>query len=259
MVHREQSNDVLIITQPSHAWISGQIAREWGNTAFGDFAPRAEVELAAELHDLGFAKWEQEPTLDESTGLPHTFMSMPLRRHLEIWTDGIHAMTDYGRYPALLVSMHYTWLAQKHPHYESGEHAMLVQDFLETQSAYQCFAFASLRNDPVYAAAAGEDAFTRNRRLISLWDWLSLLICMGKREPERIPEVPMANGLGELVLQPIEKDSSQYTLAPWPFKRESVKLICEAKQLEARYQTTHEMRMALKNAPSVPLQFEFKR
>lgn len=254
MVHREEPDGILVITQPAHAWISGQMAREWGNAAFGDFTPRAEVELAAELHDLGFAKWEQEPTLNESTGLPHTFMSLPLKKHLEIWTEGIHAMTDYGRYPALLVSMHYTWLAQKHPHYESAEHAMMVQDFLDTQAAYQSFAFTSLRHDDLYAAAASEEAFLRNRRLLSLWDWLSLLLCMGKSE--RISEVPMSSGLGELTLKQTGEDRFQYCLSPWPFRTATVRLICEARRLDKRYEHTHEMRMALKNAPIVPLQFE---
>lgn len=254
MVLREEKNGTLIITQPAHAWISGQMAREWGNAAFGDFTPRQEVELAAELHDLGFAKWEQEPTLDESTGLPHTFMSMPLRKHLEIWSEGIHAMTDYGRYPALLVSMHYTWLAQRHPHYESAQHAMMVQDFLDTQAAYQSFALTSLRHDPSYAAAATDEAVLRNRQLVSLWDWLSLLLCMGKSGG--VGEVPTANGLGEVTLQQSGDDTSHYRVSSWPFRTEKVRLICEARRLEKRFQHAHEMRMALKNAPIVPLQFE---
>jgi hypothetical protein len=256
MVHREDPNGVLLITQPAHAWISGQMARLWGNEIFGDFTPRPEVELAAELHDLGFLKWEEEPTLNEGTGLPHTFLSLPVAEHLEIWERGIYATTGYGRYPALLVSMHYTWLAQKHPHYENPQAAMLTQDFLDTQAAYQSFAFASLRRDPHFAAAATEEAFTRNRRLVSLWDWLSLLLCMGKREAEVIREVPIAQGLGELVLRPKADDPWKYTLAPWPFRSASVKLVCEAKLLEKKFQTTHAMQMGIKNAQIVPLEFE---
>lgn len=256
MVHRHDPNGTLIITQPAHAWLSGQMARAWGNAMFGEFTPRAEVELAAELHDLGFAKWEQEPTLDKTTGLPHTFMSMPLKQRLEIWTEGIHSLTDYGRFPALLVSMHYTRLAQRHPHYESPEHAMMVQDFLDTQAAYQSFAFSSLRSDPCYADAATDEALTRNRQLVSAWDWLSLLICMGNSDVQVIHEVPTADGLGEMTLQPQGNHSQNYTLSPWPFRDNLVGLVCEARLLEQRYTGTHEMRMALKNAPIIRLQFK---
>jgi hypothetical protein len=155
-----------------------------------------------------------------------------------------------------LVSMHYTWLAQMHPHYEDPHAAMLTQDFLDTQAAYQSFAFASLRRDPHYAAAASAESFTRNRRLVSLWDWLSLLICMGRREPEVIREVPTAKGLGEIIMRPKEGDPWGFTLAPWPFRGSSIKLVCEARLLDKKYRTTHEMQMAIKNARILPLQFE---
>src|SRR5512146_2824430 len=110
MLNRPVSQGVVVISQPAHAWVSGQLARCWGNEQFGDFAPVEEVCLAAEQHDLGFLAWEQAPTLNKKTGLPHTFMDMPTDAHLDIWSRGIQQMLDYGRYPALLVSLHFTRL-----------------------------------------------------------------------------------------------------------------------------------------------------
>jgi hypothetical protein len=256
MLLRSHSEGVLLIAQPAHAWISGQIARAWGNERFGDFTPRAEVELAAELHDLGFIKWEQSPTLDEATGLPHTFLSLPLEEHLEIWSQGIHEAGCYGRYPALLVSMHYTWLAQTHPHYETPANASLVQEFLDTQAAFQSFAFNSLRRDAHFSRAAELEAFTRNRRLLSLWDWLSLQICMGITAPETIKEVPDARGLSELVLSPHPQAASHYTLSPWPFRTGSLTLGCESRVLSRKFKSTAELRSGWQNAPHLALQFE---
>ncbi len=259
MLHRNHPKGTLLISQPSHAWISGQIARHWGNERFGSFAPRAEVELAAELHDIGFLKWEESPTLDKATGLPHTFLSMPVSDHLEIWSEGIHKAARYGRYPALLVSMHYTWLAQNHPHYENPQSAMLVQEFLDTQAAYQSFAFHSLRRDSHYAAAAEEAAFTRNRRLISLWDWLSLLICMGSSAPEQLNDVPTADGLTILTLRPVPNQPSHYTLEPWPFGGDAIKLVCEARLVDRKFTNEQELRMGLQNCAHVPLEFELTK
>ena len=60
MVLREDGDGVLCIGQPAHAWVSGQLARAWGNERFGAFAPREEVCLAAAQHDLGMAAWDAE-------------------------------------------------------------------------------------------------------------------------------------------------------------------------------------------------------
>ena len=52
MLHREDERGLIIIGQPAHAWVSGQLARAWGNDGFGRFAPWEEVCLAAEQHDV---------------------------------------------------------------------------------------------------------------------------------------------------------------------------------------------------------------
>ena len=64
MLIREEAKGLLLVSQPMHAWVSGQLARSWGNTAFGHFAPPEEVCLAAELHDIGFLEWERCPTFN---------------------------------------------------------------------------------------------------------------------------------------------------------------------------------------------------
>jgi hypothetical protein len=165
-------------------------------------------------------------------------------------------MERYGRYPALLVSMHYTWLCQKHPHYENPQNAMLVQDFLDTQAAYQTFAIASLGKDPLYTVHAEQGAIMRNRQLVSLWDWLSLLICGGIKQAEKIPEVPTASGLVEMVLRPEDDHAWQFFLSPWPFRRTTLKLVCEGRLLDQKYKSSREMLMGLQNAEIVSLQFE---
>jgi hypothetical protein len=34
-----ESRHVVAITQTAHAWVSGQLARQWGNESFSSFAP----------------------------------------------------------------------------------------------------------------------------------------------------------------------------------------------------------------------------
>src|SRR4051812_48678988 len=102
MLQREDKEGVIVISQPAHAWLAGQLAREWGNESFEGFQPRDEVCLAAALHDVGFLDWEMAPTLNIETGLPYTFLELPVRTHLEIWSRGIQQVLKYNRYAALL-------------------------------------------------------------------------------------------------------------------------------------------------------------
>ena len=39
MLHREDPAGLVVIAQPAHAWVSGQLARAWGNARFGAVAP----------------------------------------------------------------------------------------------------------------------------------------------------------------------------------------------------------------------------
>jgi hypothetical protein len=53
MQYRQEKHGKIAITQPTYAWLSGQLARAWGNIRFGEVAPWEEVCLGAEQHDVG--------------------------------------------------------------------------------------------------------------------------------------------------------------------------------------------------------------
>jgi len=52
MLLRKDGLDVIAIPQPCHAWLSGQMARAWGNEHFAAPMPYDEVCLAAGKHDI---------------------------------------------------------------------------------------------------------------------------------------------------------------------------------------------------------------
>ena len=76
----------MCVGQAAHAWVSGQLAREWGNDRFAAPEPLHDVCLGAEQHDVGMAEWDLAPTLDPDTGLPSSFLQMPLSLHLDLWS-----------------------------------------------------------------------------------------------------------------------------------------------------------------------------
>ncbi len=61
MIVVEHGNRTLCVGQAAHAWISGQLAREWGNDAFASPEPLHDVCLGAEQHDVGMAEWDLAP------------------------------------------------------------------------------------------------------------------------------------------------------------------------------------------------------
>ncbi len=106
MLVRTDPRRVVLIGQPSHAWISGQLARAWGNEHFGAVEPFEEVCLAAEQHDIGMATWDVEPPRNPESGLPVSFLQMAIRDHIELWTAAPRRLLRQSRYAALLVSLH---------------------------------------------------------------------------------------------------------------------------------------------------------
>jgi len=256
MLHRRDKDGLIVISQPAHAWVSGQLARHWGNDRFGRLTPAEEVCLAAEQHDIGFLQWEKSPALNVETGLPQTFMEMPTGAHLNIWSQGVRDMMRYGRYPALLVSMHFTFLCQQHPVADSPEEMQLMQNFLDDQEAFQSAIRTSLLNDFYYAPFSTEYLIQRNRQLVSLWDRLSLLLCMGFTEEQSVEHVPSLDSETQLRLKLIASDPPQVGISPWPFCTDSVRVICEGRRLLKTFQQETELHQALIAASPVALQID---
>jgi Protein of unknown function (DUF3891) len=255
MLLREDSAGVLAIGQPSHAWISGQLARAWGNAQFGEVQPREAVCLAAEQHDVGWQARDLEPLLNTDTGLPRSFMEMPLDVHLGLFTDGPRRMVSQSRYAALLVSMHgWRLYARRDLARFSAPDRRAIEDFLRQEKSFQATQIEALRADPVWADSAGEELIERNSLLVWTWDYLSLALCLNWI-PATAKDCPTSNGRVDLQLL-AGSTEHQFRLAPWPFSARTVGVACEGRRLAGRYTNQAELRSALPGAPWQTLRFE---
>ncbi|HZR42744.1 MAG TPA: DUF3891 family protein [Ktedonobacteraceae bacterium] len=256
MLYRENTQGRIAITQPTHAWVSGQLARAWGNGLFGDVTPWEEVCLGAEQHDVGHTTWEQAPILNPQTGLPYAFFEMPRQMHLHIWSIAARLILPLGRYPALLVSLHGTGLYETFydATKETPENAQAVQNYLSQEYAFQQKLLTALRADPYYAPYATEEAVARNQRLIKVWDAFSLAICYGRSQMNPLQLVPTATGTTTLTLSARDGDPTQLIVSPWPFRRQQVTLVYEGRYLPETFSDQTLMREALQIAPRVTLQ-----
>lgn len=254
MLHRLESEKLVCITQPTHAWVSGCLARAWGNEQFGFFTPIEEVCLGAEQHDVGWLSWEQSPNLNPKTGYPYSFREVPTGVHVSLWSNAKHLTLPIGRYVALLVSLHGTGLYERFRSWEnSPESTQIVQEFLECEYAFQKELIASLQDDPYYRPYATLEAINRNRQLVATWDAFSLALCHGVCNQQQIDKVPTAEGETTLTLAPVDNKSNQISVSPWPFQESKVRLVYEGRILLSTFTDEKAMQKALANAPWIAI------
>jgi hypothetical protein len=231
----------LVIPQPAHAWVSGQLARAWGNADFPPPAPRDAVCLAAEQHDVGWADADLAPPLDPVTGRPTPFTAVSRPYHLAVWGAAPRRLLAQSRYAALLVSLHGTGLYERirgdHPPAE----AAAIEAFMAGQRALQAELSAGV--DPAEVA--------RNRALLRCWDAFSLALCL-PRTPWRLEGVP-SSGDDATIL--VEGAGERVTVDPWPFAEPELELACEGRRLEGAFGDEAELHAALAVAPWVPLRW----
>jgi Protein of unknown function (DUF3891) len=252
---RKDGRGALAIGQPSHAWISGQLARAWGNARFGAVHPHEEVCLGAEQHDIGMAAWDLSPALHPDTGLPRSFMEMPIDVHLELWSEGPRMLVRQSRYAALLASIHGCRLyAHRDLDRMAATDAGAVRNYLSEQRRLQQELLTALRADPITAATAAEEIVARNSQLIWTWDTLSLAICLDWA-PYAVSDVPTAVDPVGLEL---DRGAGRHrlTLDPWPFEAGPLIVRCEGQRLAGPYHSDAALREALATAPWETLDFD---
>jgi hypothetical protein len=246
VVLRREGDAVVAIGQPSHAWLSGQLARAWGNERFGELEPHEEVCLAAEQHDAGMAAWDASPTLNQSTGLPHSFIEMPIETHVELWSRAWEVVLPQSRYAALLVSLHGSALYEMRDLSKLDDRqADLVRGYLTGQREVQRRLRESLDD------AGGVE---RNQRLIWTWDAFSLALCLDWA-PHTLKGVPAAGGEA-LDVELTPTGEREVRVDPWPFSAERVRVRTEGRRLDGPYGDTGELHAALRDAPWLTLGFD---
>jgi hypothetical protein len=254
---REDEEGVLAIGQASHAWISGQLARAWGNAEFGAVEPYEEVCLAAEQHDIGMSRWDLTPSRNPATGLPHSFMEMPVAVHLRLWRAGPRQLVRQSRYAALLTAMHGRRLYEERDLRDRPpREATAIRAFVNQQRRLEEQLLSSLRACAATAPAAAPERVARNSQLIWTWDFLSLALCLNWA-PCTAPQVPRADGGVDLHLR-LGGHPGQFGLDPWPCEEPQVTVRCEGQRLRGRFDSDGGLEAALDEAPWETLEFQLR-
>jgi hypothetical protein len=191
------------------------------------------------------AEWDLQPTLNRETGLPHSFMEMPLDTHLELWSAGPAKLLRQSAYAALLVSMHGSALYEMRDlDRMAAADADKVRRFLAESRAQQDELLAQLGHERA--------AVLVNQRLVWTWDFMSLALCLDWA-PTLAQRVPLGSEVADIRLEPA--GPATLTIDPWPFRAPAVTVHCEGRALDGGYADERELHAALEAAPLVPLQW----
>jgi hypothetical protein len=253
----DQPNDrTITISQTSHSWISGQLARVWGNEFFGGFKPFEPICYAAEQHDIGFLDWENHPTLNAETGLPHAFDQLPESLHFDIWRQGIYQLKPVCSYASLIVSLHFYRLCERFHRRPNDSYLCEASQFLREQREFQEKTRATMKQDPLFEHAIAPEVLSYHRDLIAVWDLFSLELCRGRSREFTLPGVPSCDGENvDLLLRQQSGTEKLWEVDPWPFAVKSVTALCEGRVLDQRFTDQKQMQEALRNADRTTVQF----
>jgi hypothetical protein len=236
VILRSDPRGTLLIGQPAHAWLSGRLADHWR----WPFEPAAEVRLAALQHDIGMAAWDAAPQLDQRTGLPYSFTSMPRAMHVGLWSRAARLLVAQSGYAAVLVSLHGTGLYERYVS-EHERAAEPVRGYLDAEAAFQRSMTAWLGADP-----AGVE---RNAALLRCWDWLSLFLCTGADAEGSFAGVPGGREAVDMAARWTDGGRTEAALEPWPFSGEALDLPVEARLLVGTFPDQDALGAALDAAP----------
>ncbi len=236
MIYRSWGEGWLMISQPAHAWLAGELAALWGNRDFPSPSPRSAVELATRLHDIGWAAWDQAPRLG-AEGQPVNFIGTTFEETLPIWRTAVTQIFTFDPYAALLVSMHAATVYRQRlvRGTDPAEERPRVKEELERLGKEQEKLRANLAAHPTYRQVADPEMAERAYRWLRLCDMLSLALCSDVLPAEgEIENVPWTSDdqfttIRYRVLKPFV-----LRLDPTPFSQSSVQFTLQARSLDQK-------------------------
>ncbi len=163
MIVVPEERRLRLVTQPDHAWFSGELMSLWRAEGMPDHPRRAELLFAVREHDNGWREADAAPRCNPAKGRPHDFLTLPRPDRIAIWERGTARFARQHPYAALLIVRHAI-----HLHRDRGGEEEWAE-FLDRMRERE----QELRQ----AADASEDETAADYRLLDRADLISLAVC----------------------------------------------------------------------------------
>ncbi|HEY4589656.1 MAG TPA: DUF3891 family protein [Thermoanaerobaculia bacterium] len=178
----------LLITQPDHAHLAGEILSLWRADGLPDNPRRDDLLFAAREHDNGWREADAAPRWDAERGRPHDFITLPARERIAVWERGVCRFAAARPYASLLIARHALNLFGGRRGEEEWDRLL---DFL-----------ADFENGLIEQTGVEPETLEEDYRWLDLADQISLAACARWREPARRYGVHIAPGDGGIGLAP---------------------------------------------------------
>ncbi|HYO15999.1 MAG TPA: DUF3891 family protein [Thermoanaerobaculia bacterium] len=169
MLVTPEGSTLTLVTQPDHAWFSGELTSLWRTHGLPDNPRRAEILFAVREHDNGWREADAAPRCDPETGRPLDFLAMPREERIEIWERGTARFAGEHPYAALLITRHALSL---HGDRRGQEEWQAFLDYLD-----------ELERGLLEETGVPEETVAADYRLLDVADLLSLAACNRWRQP----------------------------------------------------------------------------
>jgi hypothetical protein len=258
MIVRDQGEGLIIIRQGDHADLAAEIAKAWHPPGKPRARPANSLLVAVTHHDAGWRAWEDRtPDPLDETGRPRDFLHMRPEDHLAVWCDSIGQAARYDLYAGVLVSMHACALYELRlatvPDPEADRSH--IQSFIKQQTTWQAQARTLLAGRPYYEPHLSEKGLAANLKLLQVWDFLSLMLCVPWSGSRTFEEVRLPDG-GYHTLTASATDDGILTLERYPLHAEPFPLAVEGRRLaQQRFAKPADLAQAYATAPTVRLNF----
>jgi len=267
VILQQQFDPMVVIRQTDHAFLAGFFAREWGNELFIRPEPFSSFSLASAEHDNGWQEWELAPGVDPKTFMPYSFMTVPTQEHIALYQRGIERIVKVDLYAAVLVTAHCMNLYDRSratiPGYSAkyvrAPEQQIANDFVQRLRLQQVRLKVDLRKDPAMKPLLDDNLIKMNAQRLEALDRLSLYFCLGSGEDTTIEGVPMNEGGKEVDWQVRASGDNQFTIFPYPFRRDPLEFAILARRIpKRRYVDEGELQAVLAAAPFFNIPFTLR-
>lgn len=240
---RNRSDNKRFIFQPTHAQLAKQVFQQIKPALLKDVANIPEVESAIELHDIGWAIWEQQPAINRLTGYPYDFTGIPVDDHLAIWKNCSRIVGKMNSFASLLVSLHTTYLAEKHDSTNDTKRELeAVTNFWDEEQLFRKNLLDSLQQFQAY-----QDIDSKQLEIMRSWisfcDYVSLLLCMQGFHNQLITDLPERIQAEQIEISQVTDYENRYRVEPWIFKTNEITLQCDSVILNGQYHDSEKLDM----------------
>jgi hypothetical protein len=258
MLVTRRANRLMLITQPEHARLAGQLAAVWGNEQFTTPVPRDALITAATHHDDGWHELDGLPAYNEQARRPASFVEMPLERTVGPYGRGVESVYDRDPMAGALTGMHFSGFYTARWGIQGGspvEHPLAVE-VVETQEARwmpalrEAWAYDGPRSEfdahawHAYEVLQALDVLSLGLGLTDLevpsgdGELIPVTSTLGMIDqppgPRVVPAVPIAAGGQRVDLVLHVTNPYRVRVDPYPFAHSEFEVTVAARELEDR-------------------------